>query len=484
LTFGTTINTMQRAVVDGVTVLWRQQPGPLSAELTFGCGHRDEDLDTVGLTHFVQLLACPTPDHAEAASHLKTSFTLDGPTDQVVAELAAICSTLTAEPDPDRMAAVAKEADPGERFCGLSFDNDLRYPFASLLSRRFGPRGPGLVRWPAIDYGLFTAEQVRAHTRRCFTASNAVLTLTGPPPSGLRLPLPQGPRPDRSGFSFKSTPFWYQDEVTGAGIGFQAEPGPLPYLVIRMVTNQLDRRLRAVPDGMLLDATSHEFGITLTPRRRRAAEAVQAAWAQLRRLALSGPAAGELQAASTAIEKDAAEATARFATLSSGTDGFETEVERELFAAGESYGEEEWARMARLPSSRVRQAVAGWLRSAIIVVPRGIHPVLEGVAESACLSGGHAPPGEVFKRSLLKRWRAGSARMVLNPSGLSIVDASGTHFTAARDLVLVRDGKGASWVGDPGHGCLHDISSFGGAVDRISQVVTEARRRRVFGVFG
>jgi hypothetical protein len=325
---------MRRGVIDGVTVVWRDSPGPLSAELSFGCGHRDEELDTIGLSHFVQLLACPTPEHAGLASHLTTSFTAAGTAGRIVRELADICSVLAGPPDPDRMAEVAAEADPGERFSGLSFDNDLIYPFASLLSRRFGACGPGLIRWPAPDYSVFTAEQVKAHIERFFTASNAVLTLTGQPPSGLRLPLPQGPKPERAALAFKSTPFWYQDEVDGAGISFHAGNGPLPFLVVSLVRTRLGKSVRAVPDSVLLDATR-----------------------------------------------------------------------------------------------------------------------------------------------LLKRWRGGDRRIVLDPAGVSIVDTSGAHLTGVRDLVSVTDGEGCWWVGDPGHGCLHDISAFGRAGDRIRQAAPPLRRR-------
>lgn len=469
---------MERDVIDGVTVLWRELGGPLRAELSFGCGHRDEELDTIGLTHFVQLLACPTPDNEGMASHLTTSFTASGPAHQVVSDLAAICSALTTAPEPKRMATIAAQAEPGDRFSGLSLDSDLAYPFASLLSRRYGARGLGLVRWPTVDYSQFTAEQVRAHARRYFTASNAVLTLTGRPPSGLRLPLPPEAKPERTALSFKSTPFWYQDEVNGAAISFLAEAGPLPYLVLRVVNSRLEKSQQAMLEGMLLDTSRLEVGVTLTPKGRDAAgaaeAAVQDAWNQLRRLASPGPGQAELDAALASVEKAITKAAADPSRL----ENFEIEIEQELFGMSESFDDPEWARMAQVTPDQVRQAVAGWLRSAIIVVPRGAHPLLEGVAESPCPTNSYVPTGEVFKPALLKRLWGGS-QIVLSPTGVSIVDVSGTHSTAISDLLVVSDGEGGAWLGDPQHGCLYDISSFGRAAKQIWKEAPESRCRLI-----
>ena len=56
-----------------------------------------------------------------------------------------------------------------------------------------GARGPGKFgsySEPAL--GRATAERLTERAKRVFTAENAVLVLDGPPPTGLRLSLPQG----------------------------------------------------------------------------------------------------------------------------------------------------------------------------------------------------------------------------------------------------------------------------------------------------
>ncbi|MER7471621.1 hypothetical protein [Micromonospora sp. NPDC000018] len=76
----------------------------------------------------------------------------------------------------DRLARTAAHADPGSRIVGLGVDIEdaSRDPWGSLMARRLGPSGPGLLRWPAVDYPRFTVEEVRAHVARYFTAGNAV----------------------------------------------------------------------------------------------------------------------------------------------------------------------------------------------------------------------------------------------------------------------------------------------------------------------
>ena len=74
---------MERTEIDGVPVLWADLPGPLSASLIIGCGHRDETFETIGITHLVQRLAMAAID--EPACRLDgfvdqdcTMFTVEG----------------------------------------------------------------------------------------------------------------------------------------------------------------------------------------------------------------------------------------------------------------------------------------------------------------------------------------------------------------------------------------------------------------------
>ncbi|MDT7839759.1 hypothetical protein [Streptomyces justiciae] len=81
---------------------------------------------------------------------------------------------------------------------GVGAASSLPWPAAAALNARYGAQASGLdgqertCPWPP------TTEMVQAHAATWFTKANAVLTLTGPETVGLRLPLPEGDRRQRS----------------------------------------------------------------------------------------------------------------------------------------------------------------------------------------------------------------------------------------------------------------------------------------------
>jgi hypothetical protein len=171
---------------------------------------------------------------------------------------------------------------------------------------RLGPCGPGLLRWPAVDPELLTADEVRAHLARYFNADNAVVTLTAPPPQGLRLPLPVGPPVTHaeSPLAPSSGPSWYADEVTAPGIalsatsgqwrscdaiardpGRRAAPTVRSYALVHRVVDPGGRR-------------PLELGLSIQLRRRtrqgNGAAVAQTLWQELCRLATEEPSPKEL----------------------------------------------------------------------------------------------------------------------------------------------------------------------------------------------
>jgi hypothetical protein len=81
------------------------------------------------------------------------------------------------------------------------------------LFRRFGAIGPGLFDWDEWGLHRLTIDDVWAWATTRFTRANAVLTLSGPPPSGLRLDLFDGvhlPIPSSTPFHARlpATTFW------------------------------------------------------------------------------------------------------------------------------------------------------------------------------------------------------------------------------------------------------------------------------------
>lgn len=181
----------QTTEVDGVPVVWADGPPPLSAALFFRVGVRDETLRTAGISHLVEHLTMSTlgrvrHDHNASVDLTFTQFVATGPDQAVLAYLRAVCAGLSALP-LERLSVEAKvlRAEGGVS-CHPAVAEHLRV--------RFGVRGAGMadVDPPALDQ--ITKAEVQHFAARMFVRGNAVLALTGPPPDGLRLPLPPGGR--------------------------------------------------------------------------------------------------------------------------------------------------------------------------------------------------------------------------------------------------------------------------------------------------
>ncbi|MFF1401148.1 hypothetical protein ACFVZD_46545 [Streptomyces sp. NPDC058287] len=189
---------MHHSHVDGVPVLRFSGPGPLHATLRFGVGARDETYRTLGISRLVAALAAHTarhrlPERAEPVVSTgleETQFAVSGSPEEVSNWLEALCMALSDLP-ADRLGEVAHTLDAD---AARSLDPRA----AAALNARYGSQASGLEGHKRDRYHLPTADMLLAHTTAWFTQANAVLTLTGPNPAGLRLPLPPGNRPRRS----------------------------------------------------------------------------------------------------------------------------------------------------------------------------------------------------------------------------------------------------------------------------------------------
>jgi hypothetical protein len=183
---------VRRAEIDGVPTFWMAGPPPLSAELIFGTGRRDEPFARAGITHLIEHLVMSALDrrhhfHNASVSIGSTSFTASGRPDAVRDFLHDVCAAIRELPTGRLEIERRILAAEGPRVSMLGCH----------LLMRYGLRGPGLAGAdpPAVDQ--IGAAEVRGWAARELVRSNAVLALSGPPPDGLRLELPDGPRPDR-----------------------------------------------------------------------------------------------------------------------------------------------------------------------------------------------------------------------------------------------------------------------------------------------
>jgi zinc protease len=174
----------------GVPVLWAPYGGALRAGLLFRVGQADEALPTRGVTHLAEHLALSTVGQPHYAfngevGQVSTSFDVMGAPEEVVAHLERVCLALHSLP-VDRLG-LEKQILEVE-------DTRRGDPLGELRRRRYGLAGYGLAGCAELGLHKVDAALLQGWARQVFTAGNAVLWMSGPPPAGLRLPLPPGPR--------------------------------------------------------------------------------------------------------------------------------------------------------------------------------------------------------------------------------------------------------------------------------------------------
>lgn len=242
----TQLPQVHETVVDGVQTFWSDVGPPFTAVLGFRAGIVDEALVDRGVTHLVEHLALAplrdvTHPYNGAVGMDTTNIWAAGSEEEVV----GFFRRLTAELSDLSLDRLETEA-------GVLIAESMGWrssSFTSMLASRFGPVGPGVLSYP--EYGLrrITGDQVRNWASDRFTAENAVLWLTGPPPPGMHLTLPSGIRhklelpPDRQRYSASGRTRIYQQEHGIAVGGFGIRSIPLR-MVAEIVRHRAQEHMR------------------------------------------------------------------------------------------------------------------------------------------------------------------------------------------------------------------------------------------------
>jgi hypothetical protein len=157
----------------------------------FRVGRADEPAAIGGITHLVEHLAlAPLRQqdygHNGLVTSTRTVFHANGTDEQLTDYFDQVTRTLGALP-LDRVGMERGILLQESQSAGSSAGGTVRW-------LRFGHRGHGLLGVPEVGLDWLGPDPVADWAARMFTAGNAAMWFSGPPPAGLRLHLPAGAR--------------------------------------------------------------------------------------------------------------------------------------------------------------------------------------------------------------------------------------------------------------------------------------------------
>ncbi|GAB3685093.1 peptidase M16 family protein [Angustibacter aerolatus] len=486
---------LHRTEIDGVPVLWRQGPGPLQASLVVRTGLADETFTTNGLTHLVEHLVMrrvgPRPIEVNASVGLLfTEFTATGSPAAVASFVTDVCGVL-------RDVAAAEPADLAGDVAAelrvLDVEEGGGGPPGGLLALRFGAVGHGLAGFRPVAQHVLRPVQVREQVRSRFVAGQAVLVLDGPPPSDLRLGLPEGPPLPLPRTRERSMAGHCLDEAApGVAVGLLAQvPSPTDREALAAAVRIAGRRAEQLVrhdlglaydvdgDLTLLDAGRAQAALWADCRDRDAPRVLRELVGVLESVGDSGPTADELAFDVASAHEALRDARGVFASLEGAARdllvGLPLLTEAERLAVVEGLSADDVAASVRL-AARTVQAL----------VPEDVRVDLPGWRRAPA-STVQPVEGRVLRRRLLS-WAPRGSRLVHQPgTGVSYLhdDEVGGHRTARwPDVVGVGvDGDGVHVVQTAdGEAIPVRVKDFHGGQPVLDDLLAHVPAELVFGV--
>lgn len=438
---------MERTEVDGVTTWWEQGPEPFTGALLFRAGTRDETFRTLQVSHLLEHLVMGSlpKSHLDRNAHVTadtTTFVATGRPEQVREFLEQVCRGLT-DPPADRLAneqGVLRAEEAGGAHPALCWAAGLRY----------GHTAVGLLNAEGPGADQLSMEQVRDFAATHFVRENAVLVLTGPPPEGLRLPLPSGPRPDpiapvATGLPTPALMRVPPHAVISFLLPRDEWASTVPRILVDRVTDDV-RHGRGLAyeidfDALRVDDEQSLVAVFTDGDEENADTIAEALWDALSSLAADGPTPEELAhhlAGFTAyIEDPRAEA-----------DWMEGVGARELFGEPVLDREEARAALSAVTAQDVRRWAAAALPTAVLGAPPGPDGPIAGLEDrTEWLPDASAEPpgGTRFGRKLISL-APRDLSVTVGPSGLSQTVQGNTVAGAWDDVVGVARAAGLRLV--------------------------------------
>lgn len=429
-----------RTEVDGVPAVWTRGGGdrPLVLGLAFRVGRADETLARGGITHLVEHLVLHqvgvTDYHFNGSTGpIVTTFVIRGGPDDVCRFVETVCAGLRRLPEErfEYERTVLRTEAQGTNRGGVD----------RLPVWRYGPATYGLPAYPEFGLADHTIETVQAWATDWFTRGNVVVWCSGgPPPAGLRLDLPDGPRrpPPTPTSALRRLPAYFTADVNGVAFDtvLPRSTAANAYATIAA------RRLRTVMRQELGLSSS----ATAAYERRDATHAVVTAVADAtrdRRDQLAGPfldilvdlATGavtedDLRSFRSQAEQDMANPAAAAAVASSAAFDVLVGVEPQTF-------DEIRAEIAALDTAGITAVAKEALRGGLMVLPPGQAVGRAGFTEAPSSSG-----MRVYGREY-SPVGGGDQRLVVADNGVSIVTertAVTAIFSEAAGMIAYPDG--------------------------------------------
>lgn len=457
---------LHRTQANGIPLLWSPCPGPLAGGIVFRVGRADEPIPQGGITHLVE--------------HLAMSGAEDGPYDDCNAFIDAAVTVFAARGEPADVAGFVNQVAATLSDLPLSRVAAERRVLnlegaeggigvgGALLVARYGLRGFGVVGSQELGLGWLGPEQVAAYAARYFTAGNAAMWFTGPPPPGLDPILPAGPRQPLPLTAPRPMrlPACIQDEgdehdrEAGVALGLLLPWGPPAAVGLDILQRRAFKRLRAdlgasyhVEAGPSedLDADTVHALVVADALRDRVPRVRNALLAMVDELAEEGPTRQELDRAARDYQRSRAGQPE--------LDGWVC-----YQAANELYGRPlrqpaEWAAtLAALTAGEVAAALRQGRGTAIMALPSHCPPP-DGFALLEP-DGGEPVTGHThgFVVPFSRR------RLVAAEEGLTLTDRHGRVTVRFDDCVAVLTWSDGAYVllGDHGASLLFSPEAFRG----------------------
>jgi predicted Zn-dependent peptidase len=418
--------------VDGVPLLWMEGPPPFTMFLIFRVGQADERLQIAGITHLVEHLAFPH-DHGDAVGNngttdlTSTRFFAWGEPDEAAQFMRRVSQTLSRLPI-DRLDQQRDIIATEEQRWAVT-------PGGELLIARYGARAHGLAGFRQLGLRAITPSEVTDWAARYFTAGNAIVCMTGPPPGRLSLELPDGPNRPAPLADPEPAPFprWTPKPQAFVAISVTGGHDSAMGAAARMVERRLFDRLRTRKalsyavhaDTKLIDANTLHRMFAADCLEDAAPQVTDEVIATAYEFAESGPTKAEMDDDIDRLERQLRmDERAGIGWMLYAAECYLSGIEVEEF-------DEYIERRLSLERNEIRDAWRAACEGLLLCVPPWV-TVNDG--RFAIVDWPPVVSGRTFHPPGFGRFRGGT-RAVLSDAGFSLVGDRGDHATITFDRV-------------------------------------------------